>query len=62
MKGILLVILFVIGIYLFISPFKRHFKIIELQNETIIRQTDSLFQLTKELEKTHSDILKHIEK
>jgi hypothetical protein len=49
MKAFLIVLGLIVGIYLFLTPFRRHFNTIELQNETIIQKIDSLYQLTNEL-------------
>lgn len=49
MKAFLIVLGLIVGIYLFLTPFRKHFNTIELQNETIIQKVDSLYQLTNEL-------------
>lgn len=49
MKAFLIVLGLIVGIYLFLTPFRRHFNTIELQNKTIIQKVDSLYQLTNEL-------------
>ena len=49
MKVFLIILGLIVGIYLFLTPFRKHFNTIELQNETIIQKVDSLYQLTNEL-------------
>ena len=38
MKAFLIVLGLIVGIYLFLTPFRKHFNTIELQNETIIQK------------------------
>jgi hypothetical protein len=49
MKEFFYILGIIIGIYLFIMPFRKHFNSIEIQNEIIIQKVDSLYQLTNEL-------------
>lgn len=49
MKSFLIVLGLIVGFYLFLTPFRKHFNTIELQNKTIIQKVDSLYQLTNEL-------------
>ena len=49
MKAFLIVLGLIVGIYLFLTPFRKHFNTIELQNETIIQKVDENLNVLEEL-------------